>query len=134
MSSAASVARDLVGLAVVTQAKVHASVVKHTALLEAAAKREASQPRTAVRPRGDEEEGPRALTGHFRRSINRRVTKTATGSMGEVGSSAPQARALELGNPARGAKSYPYLRPAHNLIAPLFAADMETIGVPKDGQ
>lgn len=132
MSTAAAVAVDLLGLAVTTQARVHASVVKHTALMEAAAKREASQPRTAPRPRSPgTEEGPRALTGSFRQSITRRVTKTASGSSGEVGSNAPQARALELGNPARGAQSYPWARPAHDKIAPLFAVDMETIGVPR---
>lgn len=126
MSSANKVAADLLGLALMQAEKAHGIVVRNGAKLQTQAKANASG-----RP------GPNAPTGDFRRSINRRTTKTVKSSETEVGSSQVQARRLEYGFVGQDSlgrnynqPAYPSLGPALDTVAPGFIAEMEVLGVP----
>lgn len=66
--------------------EAHRVVIKATAALQRAVVRNASG-----RP------GPNAITGDYRRRINRRVMRWGATSSGLVGTDAPQGRRLELG-------------------------------------
>jgi hypothetical protein len=66
--------------------RMRALVTHEAALLETRVKRNASG-----RP------GPNAITGNYRRSINRQVTPIPGGAMAEVGTAAVQAARLEYG-------------------------------------
>lgn len=132
MSTATQVAVDLLGLATETQAKVHGVVVTYGALLQTEVRRNASKPRSGP-------PGPRLITGNYVRSINRRTTKTPTGSVAEIGSNAPQARRLELGfmglRDSLGRlyhqPAYPHFAPALAKIEPAFQAAIAAVSVPK---
>jgi hypothetical protein len=131
VSSAGEVAADLLGLAAGTQAKVHGVVVTYGALLQTEVRRNASKPRSGP-------PGPRLITGNYVRSITRRTTRTATGSVAEVGSNAPQARRLEfgfVGTDSLGRRynqpPYPHFAPALAKIEPAFQAAVAAVAVPK---
>lgn len=129
MTSAGQVAADLGKLAVQARARAHGVVVAFGAQLNAEAMRNASG-----RP------GPEAVTGNLRRSINRHTTMTVTVSQCEVGSSAPQARRLELGfhgTDALGRRynqpPYPFLGPALEAVEGPFAEALAVAVAPMAG-
>ena len=57
-------------------------------------------------------EPPRLLSGRLRNTVNHRVNKRSNGVRVTVGAYTPYAAALEFGNPRRGLKQRPYMRPA----------------------
>jgi hypothetical protein len=126
MSSPTQVALDLAALAVETAGKVHGATIVWTAELQAAVQRNASG-----RP------GPNVITGHYRRSINRRTEKRATGSVGQVGTDAPQAWRLEHGFHGTDSKGrsydqppFPHFGPALDEVAPKFEEAIAAIAAP----
>lgn len=124
-------ARDLASHQAAVRLAVHQVVTHHGGLLLAAVRRHASQPRTAQRPRGPVPEGPRALTGGYRRSINRRTFRTATTSTTAVGTNDVRGAALELGNDRafgnRRSLPYPHYGPALDEVGPDFEAAMAAV-------
>jgi hypothetical protein len=138
MSSAAEVAADLVGLALQGREDVDRIVVKHGYLVLALARRNASQPRTATRPRVGPEEGPRALTGSFRASMNVRFERTPVMTTAHIGTNDPRGTVLEYGFEGvdsagrhRHQQSYPSFGPALKAGTAAFEADLLTAGVPR---
>lgn len=125
MSTANGVAVDLLRLAAAVQAGANAVVVANGALLEVAIKREASQPRTALRPRTGGPEGPRLLTGSYNRSIGRRATRTATTATVAVGTNDDRGLWLEFGTEV--ALSYPHYGPGLDQVAPGFVAELNAV-------
>ena len=126
MSTPNQVAADIANLSKEAAGKAHKITVKYTAALQAQVQRNASG-----RP------GPKAPTGNYRRSINRRTTKLVRSSYGEVGSSAPQAWRLELGFSGQDSlgrnydqPAYPHFGPALDTVAPLFEQALAEAGVP----
>jgi hypothetical protein len=126
VSTPTQVAADLALLAVETAGQVHAATIAWTAELQAAVQRNASG-----RP------GPNVITGHYRRSINRRTEKRATGSVGQVGTDHPAGRRLEMG--FKGTDSlgrsydqpaYPHFGPALDEVAPKFEEALAAIAKP----
>lgn len=85
-SSSVQVQAWLLRVGEAAQAAGEATVRHHTALLQTRVKAGASG-----RP------GPRAPTGDYRRTINRRVVSLRGIATGTVGTNAPQARRLEYG-------------------------------------
>lgn len=128
-SSAAQVAGDLATLAAAISGAVHQTTVRYTAELQAAVQRNASG-----RP------GPNVITGNYRRSVNRRTEKRVGGSIGQVGTNAPQGRRLEhgfVGTDARG-RTYnqpprPHFGPALDEVAPKYEAAIAALGTPIRG-
>lgn len=138
MSTPNEVAADLAGLATATRARVAKAVVAQGALLQAAVKRRANQPRTAPRP-GAPGEGPRRLTGAYQRSIQRRTIHRSTRSSSHIGSNAVQARRLEFGfkgTDSRGRtfdqQPYPHFGPALDEAEAPFLAAIQAAGLPED--
>jgi hypothetical protein len=130
VSTPTQVAADLAALALATQRKVHTATIAFTAELQAAVQRNASG-----RP------GPNVITGHYRRSINRRTEKRVDGSVGQVGTDAPQARRLEFGfrgTDSRGRSydqpAFPHFGPALDEVAPKFEAAIAEIATPPKGR
>ncbi len=129
MSSPLEVAADLAALAVATQGRVHRATIAWTAELQAAVQRNASG-----RP------GPNVITGHYRRSINRRTEKRVDGSVGQVGTDAPQARRLEFGFSGTDSLGrvydqppFPHFGPALDEVGPKFEAAIAAITAPPRG-
>lgn len=94
-----------------------AVTTEYTQILEARVKRHASQPRTRLRPRGAEPEGPRLLTGTYVGTIHSDVDVGAVSATGSVGSNDDRALPLEHGTPnlfGRGItmQPYPHFAPA----------------------
>ncbi len=126
MSTPNQVAADLLGVSAKTSLAIHGVVVVYTARLQNAVQRNASG-----RP------GPNAPTGNYRRSINRRTVRRVAESEGGVGSSAPQARRLELGfngSDALGRNynqpAFPHFSPALDEIEPQFRDAVEAAAWP----
>lgn len=134
MSDAADTIRAMAALAVEVHREAHAVTTHHTALLQAAVKRHAAQPRTSPRPRGPQVEGPRLLTGSYNRGINRRVIPRAQTITGTVGTNDIRGRPLEFGNPnafGRGTTtlSYPHFGPGLDEIERPYVAALRAIPV-----
>lgn len=87
-----TVALDLSQLGGDVQKKVRTTVTLFSAKLQRAVKSHASQAKGG--PVGP---GVRRITGNYLGSINRKTTHRPDVSIAQVGSSAPQARRLELG-------------------------------------
>ena len=126
MSTPQEVAADLRGLGLKAAGKAHGIVVRYTAALQRQVQLNASG-----RP------GPNAPTGNYRRSINRRVEKTAAGSTGEVGTNMPQGPRLEMGFVGEDAigrsysqPPYPHFGPALDFVGAGFVHAMEQAGLP----
>ena len=138
MSTPNEVAADMTALATATRARVAKVVVAHGNLLQAAVKRRANQPRTAVRP-GQPGEGPRRLTGAYQRSIQRRTIHRATRSSSHVGTNAVQARRLEFGFVGTDSlgrtydqQAYPHFGPALDEAEAPFIDAVHAAGLPED--
>lgn len=126
MSTAGQVAADLRALAAAVAGAIHETTKLFTADLQAQVQRNVSG-----RP------GPNAPTGDYRRSINRRTEKRATGSVGQVGTDKPQGRRLELGFTGTDSLGrtynqppFPHFGPALDTVAPRFEAAIAALGVP----
>ena len=126
MSTPQQVAADIAGLSAEAAGKAHKIVVRWTAALQRQVQLNASG-----RP------GPNAPTGNYRRSINRRVEQTPTGSIGEVGTNAPQALRLELGFQGEDSLGrsysqppYPHFGPALDFVGAGFVHAMGKAGLP----
>lgn len=122
-SSAPQVAAELSVIASALPAWVHSVTGRFTATLQRQVVAHASG-----RP------GPNAVTGDYRRSINRQTTHTPTGSEGRVGTNKPQGRRLEfgfVGSDALGRSydqpAYPHFGPALDEVAPAFEAAIALI-------
>lgn len=117
-STAVSVAADLAEIGALLPEAIHRVTKQFTAVLQRQVVANASG-----RP------GPNAVTGDYRRSINRLTTKYATGSIGRVGTNKPQARRLEFGFVGTDSLGrtydqppYPHFGPALDEVAPLYEA------------
>jgi hypothetical protein len=126
-TNAALVAADLQALGVRAGAKAFGVTRFYGQVLLANVRRRASLPRTGP-------PGPRLLTGGYVRSMSVQTTMEATGPVATAGTSAPQARRLELG--FRGEDSlgrrynqrpYPHWRPALDEVAPAFMAAIAAV-------
>lgn len=124
MSSADEVARDLMALGARAGARAFAIVRHHGQLLETRVKAHASG-----RP------GPRAVTGDYRRDINLQMTLKPGEVVGNVSTSKPQGRRLELGfmnmTDSLGRTfhqpPYPHFGPALDETEPGFVDEIATI-------
>lgn len=126
MSTPQRVAADITNLGFEAAAKAHAITVRWTAALQRQVQLNASG-----RP------GPNAPTGNYRRSINRRVTRTPSGSTGEVGTNMPQGRRLEFGFTGEDSLGrtynqppYPHFGPALDFVGAGFLHAMSEAGLP----
>ena len=129
MTTAKAVAVELATLASSISGAVHATTLAYTAELQAAVQRNASG-----RP------GPNVITGNYRRSINRRTEKRVGGSVGQVGTNAPQGRRLEhgfVGTDSLGRRysqpPYPHFGPALDEVAPKYEEAIAKLGLPITG-
>lgn len=125
-STAVSVAADLAEIGALLPEAIHRVTKQFTAVLQRQVVANASGKPVAVGPHGP---GPNAVTGDYRRSINRLTTKYAAGSIGRVGTNKPQARRLEFGFVGTDALGrtydqppYPHFGPALDEVAPLYEA------------
>lgn len=126
MSTPDQVAADIAALAASVQVNAHRTVVMWGAALQRQVQLNASG-----RP------GPNAPTGDYRRSINRRTTRTATTSRCEVGTNKPQGRRLELGFVGTDAlgrsydqQAFPHFAPALQFVEAGFLHAVERLGIP----
>lgn len=126
MSTANQVAGELATLASAIGGAIHETTKLFNAELQAQVQRNASG-----RP------GPNVITGDYRRSINRITRRTATGSVGIVGTNKPQGARLEFG--FQGTDSlgrnynqlpYPHFGPALDTVGPSYVAAIEALGLP----
>lgn len=114
-----------------TKAGSIAAVTEYTQILEARVKRHASQPRTRLRPRGEEPEGPRLLSGSGVASIHSQIDVGPVSATGSVGSNDARWPALEVGTNnlfGRGItmQPYPAFGPAMDETEAEFYAAMAT--------
>lgn len=128
-SDAHELAADLVALGFATGRRVANAVRIGTFQALTEIKREAAQPRTAVRPRGGHEEGPRLITGSYARSISTSFRTEGTTFTGVVGTNDVRARRLEFGFDGVDAlgrdysqPSYPHFGPGFEKALPVFEA------------
>jgi hypothetical protein len=126
-SNAALVAADLQALGVRAGAKAFATTRHYGMVLLSNVRRRASLPRTGP-------PGPRLQTGDYLRSWSVQTTMEGGGPVATAGTSAPQARRLELG--FRGTDSlgrrynqrpYPHAGPALDEVAPAFVAAIAAV-------
>lgn len=122
-TNAGRVARDLSDMAHATPLRVLGVVRTYGQLVETQAKANASG-----RP------GPRAITGHLRRSINASTSIEGSAAVSRIGSNAVQARRLELGFTGTDSigrhynqPPYPYLSPALDSQAEPFRQALERL-------
>jgi hypothetical protein len=126
-TNAALVAADLQALGVRAGAKAFGVTRFYGQVLLANVRRRSSLPRTGP-------PGPRLLTGDYVRSMSVQTTMEVGGPVATAGTSAPQARRLELGY--RGTDSlgrrfnqrpYSHWRPALDEVAPAFMAAIAAV-------
>jgi hypothetical protein len=106
---------DLRGLAPAVRQAVHVVVVKRTAALQRQVVANASGNPVDVGPHGF---GPNAVTGDYRRSINRLTVQIGDESIGMVGTNKPQGRRLEFGFVGEDSLGRSYDQPAYPHFGP----------------
>lgn len=89
---------------------------------------------TQARANASGRPGPRAITGHHRRSITSKTTVTPAAVEAIIGPTSPQGRRLELGFVGVDSAGrhyhqppFPYLQPAMDKYAEQFIKEMESL-------